>query len=53
MKKKEADITALLGEALRLKRANDQRGSLFALKRKKLLEKEVAKLEGQLVLLEQ
>lgn len=28
-------------------------GAIFALKRKKMLEKEVAKLEGQMVLLEQ
>ena len=28
-------------------------GALFELKRKKMLEKEVAKLEGQMVLLEQ
>jgi hypothetical protein len=28
-------------------------GALFALKRRKMLEKEVAKIEGQMVLLEQ
>jgi hypothetical protein len=28
-------------------------GAIFALKRKKMLEKEVAKLDGQMVLLEQ
>ena len=42
----------LIFEALNKKKANDQRGALFALKRKKMLEKEIAKLDGQMTLLE-
>ncbi|TNV75579.1 hypothetical protein FGO68_gene16148 [Halteria grandinella] len=53
IKKIEVDMKTFLEEALCKKRANDQRGALFALKRKKMLEKEVSKLDGQMTLLEQ
>ncbi|CDW78314.1 vacuolar sorting protein [Stylonychia lemnae] len=52
-KKIEMDMKRLLQEALEKKKAKDTRGAVFALKRKKMLEKEVAKLDGQMVLLEQ
>ena len=46
IKKIDMDIKNLLQEALSKKKANDKRGALMALKRKKMLEKEVAKLDG-------
>ncbi|CDW89679.1 vacuolar sorting protein [Stylonychia lemnae] len=52
IKKVEADMKRLLAEALQKKKQNDNRGAIFALKRKKLLEKEIAKLDGQMTLLE-
>jgi hypothetical protein len=65
-KKIEMDMKRLMEEALQKKKQKDTRGkaitwhnltnpigAIFALKRKKMLEKEVAKLDGQMVLLEQ
>ena len=48
----EVKMKQLHEEALQKKKANDQRGALFALKRKKMLERELAKLDGQMALLE-
>ena len=53
IKKIEVDQKRLLEEALHKKRLGDQRGAIFALKRKKKMEKELAKLDGQVTLLEQ
>eukprot|EP00347_Sterkiella_histriomuscorum_P010851 403374681 len=46
-------MTNYMKEALLKKKQNDTRGAMFAFKRKKLLEKEVSKLDGQLIMLEQ
>ena len=53
IKKLEADQRRLLEEALQKKKTGDQRGALFSLKRKKMMERELAKLDGQITLLEQ
>ena len=39
-------------EALKKKKAGDQRGALMALKKKKMLDKEVNKLDGMRILLD-
>lgn len=53
IKKIDVDMKNLLTEALTKKKANDKRGALMALRRKKMLEKEIAKLDGQITLLDQ
>jgi charged multivesicular body protein 4 len=50
--KLDVDMNTLTRTALEKKKLNDKRGALFALKRKKMLEKEVFKLGGQMTLLE-
>ncbi len=47
------NVKDLKNEAVAKKRAKDQRGALHALKKAKMKEKEVAKLDGMKILLEQ
>ena len=44
---------ALKQEALQKRKAKDERGALMALKKMKMLEKELQKLDGQSIMLEQ
>ena len=44
--KVEKDVTRMKQEALQKKKAKDERGALNALRKAKMYEKELAKLEG-------
>ena len=48
----EARANNLKAEALQKKKNKDNRGAIMALKKKKMLEKEVNKLDGMRILLE-
>eukprot|EP00347_Sterkiella_histriomuscorum_P009781 403339917 len=52
-KKVEVEMQNRLKEALEKKKQKDNRGAIFALKRKKMLEGELGKLDGQMIMLEQ
>ena len=49
----ENRTTALKQEALAKRKAKDERGALMALKKMKMFEKELQKLDGQCIMLEQ
>merc|ERR1711865_99023 len=53
IQKMEQDQEALKKEAIEKKKANQSRIAVVKLKKSKLCEKEIAKLEGQLMMLEQ
>ena len=53
IKKIENDVTRLKKEALEKKKKKDDRGAVASLRKAKMYEKELAKLEGQSVMLEQ
>ena len=53
VKQTENQMNELVNQAKAKKNAGDQRGALAALRKKKLLEKRLATLEGQSVMMEQ
>ena len=53
IKKIEGDVTRLKAEAIARKKKKDDRGAVACLRKAKMYEKELAKLEGQSAMLEQ
>ena len=53
IKKIENDVGALKKQAVEKKKKKDDRGAIAALRKAKMYEKELAKLEGQSMMLEQ
>ena len=53
IKKIENDVAALKKQAIEKKKKKDDRGAIAALRKAKMYEKELAKLEGQSMMLDQ
>ena len=53
IKKLENDTNEYKQQAIQKKKAGDNRGAVIALRKSKMFEKELAKLEGQSMMMEQ